>query len=140
MIQLEEEREVSFIKVKKCYKNYLIALEKPHTHTHTHPKSPWKANNCNSRQKHNDNCSQIRYRSNIPQHNTDYGSQAHNSWSTKCRKTESIFPKIRNKARMPTLSIPMQCSTQKSQLEQIGKTKKKKSHPIQKVRSKIVIF
>ena len=36
MIQVEEQREVRFYKSEEMFKNYLTALEKPHTHTNTH--------------------------------------------------------------------------------------------------------
>ena len=33
---MEEQREVRFYKSEEMFKNYLTALEKPHTHTNTH--------------------------------------------------------------------------------------------------------
>ena len=51
-------------------------------------------------------------------------------------KTESFFPKIRNQARMPTLSTSIQHSTRSpSQIKQARKSSKRHSNQKGKVKS-----
>jgi hypothetical protein len=51
---------------------------------------------------------EIRDARNIPQHNKDSLLQAYNHLQLKCKETESISTKIRNKKRLSALSIPSQ--------------------------------
>ena len=71
---------------------------------------------------------EIRNRRNIPQHNKSYIRQTHNKHYPQWWKIESISPKIRNKTRMPTLTITIQHSIgSSSHTNQRRKRNKKES-------------
>lgn len=60
---------------------------------------------------HNKSLGEIRHTEHIPKHNKGNTQQFDSQHQTRWKETKSNYNKIREKARLPSLSIPIQYST-----------------------------
>ena len=80
--------------------------KKPHDYLNRCRESLWQ----NSTSTYDKNPPESRNRRTIPQHNKSYIWQTHSKHYPQWWKTESIYPKVRNKTRVPTLTTTVQYS------------------------------
>ena len=92
------------------------------------------------KQKQKQKPPESRHRRNIPQHNKSHIRQTHSRHYPQWQKSESIFSKIRNKKRVPTLTITLQHSFGRLSQSNHRRQKINKRNPDWKRISKISLF